>query len=67
MFRDGKLELEGIGKEGEGIDFFLGGLVIRISLFVVEKKNDLFDLVVLVNKNKILSKFKERVSIFWWM
>lgn len=62
--RDGKLELEGIGKEGEGIDSSSGGLVTRTSPLVAEKKNDLSDLAALVNKNKTPSKLKERVSTF---
>lgn len=56
--KDGKLELEGIGKEGEEGESTSGGLVTRISPTVTEKKNDLSDLV---SKNKTPVKPKEKV------
>lgn len=59
--KDGKLELEGIGKEGEEGESTSGGLVTRISPMVTEKKNDLSDLASLVSKNKTPVKPKEKV------
>lgn len=59
--KDGKLELEGIGKEGEEGESTSGGLVTRTSPPVAEKKNDLSDLAALVSKNKAASKPKDKV------
>lgn len=59
--KDGKLELEGIGKEGEEGDLTSGGLVTRTSPTIAEKKNDLSDLAALVSKNKTPSKPKDKV------
>ena len=59
--KDGKLELEGIGKEGEEGDSASGGLVTRTSPTIAEKKNDLSDLAALVSKNKTPSKPKDKV------
>lgn len=60
--KDGKLELEGIGKEGEEGESTSGGLVTRTSPPLAEKKNDLSDLASLVSKNKTPSKPKEKVT-----
>lgn len=58
----GKLELEGIGKEGEDIESVSEGLVTRTRSVVAEKeKADLSDLAALVSRNKAPSKFKEKV------
>lgn len=59
--KDGKLELEGIGKEGEEGESTSGGLVTRTSPTIAEKKNDLSDLAALVSKNKTPSKAKDKV------
>lgn len=59
--KDGKLELEGIGKEGEEGESTSGGLVTRTSPTIAEKKNDLSDLAALVSKNKTPSKPKDKV------
>ena len=59
--KDGKLELEGIGKEGEEGESTSGGLVTRASPTIAEKKNDLSDLAALVSKNKTPSKPKDKV------
>ena len=59
--KDGKLELEGIGKEGEEGESTSGGLVTRASPTIAEKKNDLSDLAALVSKNKAPSKPKDKV------
>ena len=58
----GKLELEGIGKEGEDGEPSSEKLVTRTSPTTAEKKNDLSDLAALVAKNKTPSKPKEKVS-----
>lgn len=58
----GKLELEGIGKEGEDTESVSEGLVTRTRSAVAEKdKTDLSDLAALAAKNKAPSKFKEKV------
>ena len=59
--KDGKLELEGIGKEGEEGESTSGGLVTRACPTIAEKKNDLSDLAALVSKNKTPSKLKDKV------
>lgn len=59
--KDGKLELEGIGKEGEESESPSAGLVTRTSPPLAEKKNDLSDLAALVSKNKTPSKPKDKV------
>ena len=61
--KDSKLELEGIGKEGEEGESTSGGLVTRASPPVAEKKNDLSDLAALISKNKTPSKPKDKVRI----
>ena len=61
--KDGKLELEGIGKEGEDGKSASEGLVLRTSPPITEKKkNDLSDLAAMLAKNKTPSKPKEKVS-----
>lgn len=62
--KDGKLELEGFGKEGEESEGASEVLVTRASPAVAEKKkNDLSDLAALVAKSKTPSKPKEKVSV----
>ena len=62
--KGGKLELEGIGKEGEEDETTPERPVIRpISTVTEIKKNDLSDLVTMVAKNKTPSKPKEKVSV----
>lgn len=59
--KESKLELEGIGKEGEEGESTSGGLVTRTSPTIAEKKNDLSDLAALISKNKTPSKPKDKV------
>ena len=62
--KGGKLELEGIGKEGEEDEPASESPVIRTTPTVAEKtKNDLSDLAAMVAKNKTPSKPKEKVSV----
>ena len=61
--KDGKLELEGIGKEGEEGESTSGELITRTSPTIAEKKNDLSDLEALISKNKTTSKFKDKVRL----
>ena len=57
----GKLELEGIGKDGEEGKSASGGLVARARHSMDDTKRDLSDLVALLPKNKTPNK-KEKVS-----
>lgn len=61
----GKLELEGIGKEGDEGESLSEGLVTRTSPTNADKskKNDLSDLAALVAKKKTASKTKEKVGL----